>query len=254
MNHAVISLRAVTLDYPVFDAARSFRQNLRSSVGGLIRRDPNTSRGASIRALSELNLDIMNGDRVGLLGPNGAGKSTFLRVLAGGYQPTTGEIIVHGKVSSLLGMGIGIDPDETGYENIITGCLLLGMSRRQIDREIAAIVDFSDLGPYVYMPVRTYSNGMWVRLAFAIATSINPDILLIDEVLGGGDAKFTARAEARITSLMTAASALVLASHANELLKRFCNKGLVLVAGSVRYFGPIDDAVAAYDAWLAEGK
>jgi len=249
-----ISLRDVNLEYPVFDADRSFRTTLlRGSVGGLIGRSRGGRPRTVVRALSDLNLDILNGDRVGLMGPNGAGKSTLLRVLAGAYQPSSGELIVRGRVSTLLGMGVGIDVDETGHENIVTGCLLLGLDKRDSERVLEDVVSFCELGQYIHMPVRTYSSGMLVRLMFGIATSINPDILLIDEVLGVGDARFAAKAEARVTKLMTQASALVLASHGNELLRRFCNKGLFLVEGTLRYYGPIDDAIAAYDTWLTEG-
>jgi len=250
---AAISLRSVTLEYPIFDADRSFRTTLlRGSVGGRIGRSERAERRTVVRALSNLSLDICRGDRVGLLGPNGAGKSTLLRTLAGSYAPTSGELHVHGRISTLLGLGVGIDPDETGYENIVTGCLLLGLNGNQIDRVAADVIEFCELGPYIYMPVRTYSSGMLVRLAFGIATSVQPDILLIDEVLGVGDAKFAAKAEARVTRLMSSASALVLASHGNELLRRFCNKGLVLVAGTMHYFGPIDDAIESYDRWVRE--
>ena len=254
-SEVAISLCDINLDYPVFDASRSFRSTLlRASVGGLIGRSRDDQRATVIRALSGLTLDIRRGDRVGLLGPNGAGKSTLLRLLAGAYQPSSGELTVRGRISTLLGMGAGLDHDETGYENIVTGTLLLGLSGRDIARVVDDVVSFSELGPYIHMPIRTYSSGMLVRLMFGIATSITPDVLLIDEVLGVGDAKFAAKAEARITKLMTEASALVLASHGNELLRRFCNKGLLLVAGSLVYYGPIDDAIAAYSEWQVSGQ
>jgi ABC-2 type transport system ATP-binding protein/lipopolysaccharide transport system ATP-binding protein len=247
-----ISLRGVTLDFPIYDSDRSLKKLfLKTHVGGLINRNPSRTGHATVRALSEITLDIEHGDRVALLGPNGAGKSTLLRVMAGGYVPTSGTIAVRGRVSSLLAMGIGIDPEETGYENIVTGCLMLGMSHLEIEAKTPEIIEFCDLGPYIYMPVRTYSSGMMVRLSFAIVTAVNPDILLIDEVLGVGDAKFAAKAQARIERLMESASALVLASHANELLRRFCNKGAFLTAGSLACYGPIEDAISAYQAWLA---
>jgi ABC-type polysaccharide/polyol phosphate transport system ATPase subunit len=252
-SEAAISLRGVTLDYPIFDADRSFRTALlRGRVGGLIRRD-SSERRTAVRALSDLTLDIFRGDRVALIGPNGAGKSTLLRTLSGSYVPTTGDLRVRGRVSSLLGLGVGIDPDETGHENIITGGLLLGLNRGQIDRIVEDVAEFCELGEYLAMPVRTYSSGMLVRLAFGIATAITPDILLIDEVLGVGDARFAAKAEARMTRLMSSASALVLASHSHELLRRFCNKGLFIVGGSIQCFGTIDEAVDAYARWVADG-
>jgi len=247
-----ISLQGVNLDFPIYDPDRSLRKLLlKTSVGGLIRNDPSTGGRATVRALSDITCEIENGDRVALIGPNGAGKSTLLKVMAGGYVPTSGAVSVRGRVSSLLAMGVGIDSEETGYENITTCCLLLGMSPREIEQKAAEIVEFCELGQYMYMPVRTYSSGMMIRLSFAIVTAIHPDILLIDEVLGVGDASFAAKAQARVERLMERASALVLASHSNELLKRFCNKGLFLVSGGMQYFGPIEESIEHYQAWLA---
>jgi ABC-type polysaccharide/polyol phosphate transport system ATPase subunit len=247
-----ISLRDVTLDFPIYDPDRSLRRLLlKTSVGGLIRNDQTHGGRASVRALSDISCEIANGDRVALIGPNGAGKSTLLKVMAGGYTPSTGGITVRGRISSLLAMGVGIDSEETGYENITTCCLLLGMSPREIERKTPEIVDFCELGQYMYMPVRTYSSGMMIRLSFAIVTSVNPDILLIDEVLGVGDAAFAAKAQARVERLMERASALVLASHSNELLTKFCNKGLFLVSGAMHYFGPIQEAIERYQRWIA---
>ena len=252
-NGTAISLRDVTLDFPIYDPDRSFRKLLlKTSVGGLIRNEQNHGGRVSVRALSDITCEIEKGDRVALIGPNGAGKSTLLKVMAGGYIPSAGSITVRGRISSLLAMGVGIDPEETGYENITIGCLLLGMTPREIEKKMPEIIDFCELGQYIYMPVRTYSTGMLVRLSFAIVTSVNPDILLIDEVMGVGDAKFATKAQARVERLMDSASALVLASHSNELLMTFCNKGLVLISGAMQFFGPIGEAIECYQQWLAQ--
>ncbi|MEQ9589871.1 MAG: ABC transporter ATP-binding protein [Parvibaculaceae bacterium] len=220
---------------------------MKNGVGGLIRNDSSTGGRTTIQALSNINLEMYPGDSVGLVGPNGAGKSTLLQVLAGGYHPSGGVLETNGTVSSLLTLGVGIDPEETGYENIMTSGLYLGLSRRQMRAIIPDIAEFCELGQYLYMPVRTYSSGMSVRLSFAIATSIRPDILIVDEIIGAGDAKFASKAHNRIEKLMSSANTLVLASHSNDVIRTFCNKALYLDKGKVQFFGDVDEAIDAYE-------
>lgn len=243
-----IKLDSVSVEFPIYDPDRSLRRIvMKNGVGGLIRNDSSSGGRTTIQALSNINLEMYPGDSVGLVGPNGAGKSTLLQVLAGGYHPSGGVLETNGTVSSLLTLGVGIDPEETGYENIMTSGLYLGLSRRQMRAIIPDIAEFCELGQYLYMPVRTYSSGMSVRLSFAIATSIRPDILIVDEIIGAGDAKFASKAHNRIEKLMSSANTLVLASHSNDVIRTFCNKALYLDKGKVQFFGDVDEAIDAYE-------
>lgn len=247
-----IELKDVWVEFPIYETDRSFRQALfRSTVGGLVSTRNGKGGRTSVRALSGINLSIREGDRIGLLGPNGAGKSTLLKVLAGGYEPTSGTADVQGRVSSLLSMGAGMDYDESGFANIATCCLLMGMSQRELSRKRDEIIAFSELGDFIHLPVRTYSAGMIVRLSFAIATAPESEIFLVDEVISVGDARFTEKARARITDLMRKASILVLASHSNEIIKTFCDKAVFMKGGEIMFFGDVDEAIVRYDQWIA---
>jgi ABC-2 type transport system ATP-binding protein/lipopolysaccharide transport system ATP-binding protein len=247
---SAISLDRACVDFPIYDPDRSFRSLLlKSGVGGLISR--NSRNRASISSLSDITLEVQRGDRVGLIGPNGAGKSTMLKLMAGTYAPSSGRVATTGKISALLTLGVGMDPDETAYENILSCGLLLGLTRNEVKAKIPDIEEFCDLGAFMHLPVRTYSSGMMIRLSFAIATAVDPDILLIDEIIGVGDAKFAAKAQRRIENLMANANCLVLASHSTETLLTFCTKGIFLLEGKVQFFGPIQDAVTRYNEWVS---
>lgn len=249
---ASITLDRVCVDFPIYDSDRSLRKLLfRSSIGGAVRRDEKRRNRPFVRALDEISFDLKEGDRVGLIGHNGAGKSTLLRVMSGAYRPSSGTIDLEGTVSALLTLGVGFDPEETGYENIHNGCLLLGLSPVEIRERIEEIAAFTELGDYLSMPTRTYSSGMQVRLSFAIATAIDPDILLLDEILGAGDAAFTIKARQRIDTLMERASLLVVATHANSLIEQLCNKAIFLRSGRVEEFGPVEKTLKAYEKLLA---
>src|SRR5579863_4617405 len=227
-----IVLDRVCVDFPIYDSDRSLRKLLfRTSIGGAVTQDATRRHRLTVRALDNISLELNEGDRLGLIGHNGAGKSTLLRVMSGAYSPSAGRIRVDGLVSALLTLGMGIDVEDTGYANIYNGGLLMGMRPAQIRDRVAEIADFTELGEYLHMPVRTYSTGMQVRLAFAIATSLEPDILLLDEVLGAGDAGFMIKAARRIEQLMAKASVLVLASHSNEVIREFCNNAVLLRSG-----------------------
>ncbi len=223
----------------------------RSSVGGVVRRDESRRNRPTVRALDELSFELADGDRVGLIGQNGAGKSTLLRVMSGAYRPSSGSIEVEGTVSALLTLGIGFDPEETGYENIHNGCLLVGMSPTEIREKMDEIADFTRLGDYLSMPARTYSSGMQLRLSFSIATALDPEILLLDEIMAAGDAAFITKARQRIDNLMEQASLLVLTSHSSETIRQFCNKAIFLRSGHVEEFGPVESTLNAYEQWLA---
>lgn len=186
-----------------------------------------------IQALNDINLEIHSGDRVGLYGHNGAGKTSLLRMIAGIYEPTGGELEVSGRISSLLDVALGMDMEATGYENILMRGMILGLSTEQIRKLTPSIVEFSGLGDFVAVPVRTYSSGMVLRLAFSIVTSIQPDILLLDEWLSVGDADFVQKAEERMRSLVDSASILVLASHSRPVIEDVCNIIVTLEHGKI---------------------
>jgi ABC-type polysaccharide/polyol phosphate transport system ATPase subunit len=249
---AAIVLYKVCVDFPIYDSDRSLRKLLfRSGVGGIIRKDESRRNRVTIRALDDLSFELREGDRLGLIGQNGAGKSTLLKVMSGGYRPSSGTIGIEGEIASLLTLGIGFDVEDTGLDNIYTGCLFFGMSPAQIRDKTEEIAEFTELGEYLKMPVRTYSSGMQVRLSFAIATAIDPDILLLDEVLGAGDAQFITKAQQRIERLMSRASLMVLASHSNAVVRQLCNKAIYLRAGHVEEFGDVQSVIAAYERYVA---
>lgn len=245
---ARIHLDSVSVEFPVYNiSARSFKKNfLRLATGGAVVKD--TKQHVMVNALSNLSITIEHGDQVGLLGHNGAGKSTFLRLLANIYEPTHGNISIAGNVSAMLNLMQGIETELTGYENIILRGTLLGLTRQEIDQHTDEITELTGLGDYLAMPVRTYSSGMMVRLAFAISTSVKPNILLIDEIFANGDSEFMTIMRARMQSLVNRSSIVVMATHFDHLLKEFCNKGLLLENGQVKYFGPIDEALEIYHA------
>lgn len=244
-----ISLNGVSVEFPIYDMDRSFRSLLlKARVGGAIHTDERQR--TTVKSLLNLTFDVAPGDRLAVLGPNGAGKSTLLKVMAGAYAPSSGTVEIRGRVSTLLSLGLGLDMDETAYENIFICGLLLGLSPHEIKEITPEIEEFCELGDYMHLPIRTYSTGMLIRLSFAIATSVRPDILLVDEVIGAGDARFAAKAERRIKQLMAKANVLVLASHSNETLRTFCSKGVFLLNGELQFFGPIEGAIEAYDRWV----
>lgn len=234
---ASIILDRISVEFPIFNlSGRSFKnQLLRLSTGGKLGQDENSR--VIVKALDEISLKIEHGDRVGVVGPNGAGKSTLLRVIAQIYEPTVGEVQIDGRISPLLELMLGMDLESTGYENIIIRGLILGLNHKQIKAKVADIAEFSDLGDYLSVPVRTYSAGMKVRLAFAIATSVKPDILVLDEILGAGDAQFMKKAKERINDLIENSSIVILASHNNDIISRVCNKVICMQSGKIKYFG-----------------
>jgi ABC-type polysaccharide/polyol phosphate transport system ATPase subunit len=237
----------VTVDFPIYGSQKSFRTELFArATGGFIRRDGPRHTRVVVRALENVSLKLGHGDRLGILGHNGAGKSTLLRVLAGVYVPVGGRVVSEGRVSPLFNTSPGLDLDDTGYENIVTCGLLLGMSRQEIARKTPDIAEFSELGDYLNLPVRAYSTGMVTRLGFAIATAIDPEILLLDEGLGAGDARFADRAKRRVDALIERTSILVLASHSETLIRSLCNRAVLLTAGRVVMVSGVDDVIEAY--------
>jgi lipopolysaccharide transport system ATP-binding protein len=230
---ASISLQACSLNLPVYGTGnRSLKQMVMSAAtGGRIASD--SRQITVVEALKDISLEIRAGDRIGLLGHNGAGKTTLLRLLGGVYEPSGGAITIEGRVTSLIDVTLGMDFEATGYENILLRGLMLGISRPEIRGLTPEIAEFSGLGGYLSMPVRTYSSGMVLRVAFSIVTSVHPDILLMDEWLSVGDADFVKKAEERLKKLVDKASILVLASHNAKIIKDLCNVTVLLEHGRI---------------------
>jgi ABC-type polysaccharide/polyol phosphate transport system ATPase subunit len=241
----------VHVSFRIYDSHRSLRKTLLDRVtGGIIQRQGSRQEEVVIKALNGVSLRLEDGDRVGLLGHNGAGKSTLLKVLAGIYEPTAGRVLVAGNITTLFTAMPGYAPDDTGYENVITAGLLLGLSRAGIMRKIPEIEEFSGLGEYLDLPARTYSSGMLVRLGFALATALDPGVLLMDEGIGAGDAEFAERAKKRMQDFIGRSRLMVIASHSNDLLRSTCNKAALMSAGRIVSFGPVADVLEDYDAMI----
>ncbi len=246
MNMASIEFNDVCVDFPIYNAnGRSLKKRLlQVATGGQLGADQQGR--VIVRALEGLSFTLNDGDRLGLVGHNGAGKSTLLRLLSGVYSPSSGVARVKGELGSLIDISLGIDPEATGRENIYIRGALLGMSKRRIDDELDSIIEFSDLGDFVDMPVRTYSSGMHLRLAFAVSTIMRPEILLMDEWLSVGDEGFKHKAETRMTDLVQSTNILVLATHSRDLLLHTCNKALWLEHGKIRMQGDVTTIAQAY--------
>ncbi len=201
------------------------------ATGGILAKD--AANRVVVRALDNLNFEFAEGDRVGLIGNNGSGKSTLLQVLAGIYEPVSGQLKVDGRITSMLGISLGMDAEVTGVENIYLRGQLMGLSRRQIDTMVDDIADFAGIGDFLNLPLRTYSSGMAMRLAFAVATSVDADIILMDEWLSVGDAEFVNKAKAKLTQMLGKARLVVIASHNHAMIKDQCNIILTLEHGRI---------------------
>ncbi|HIW95447.1 MAG TPA: ABC transporter ATP-binding protein [Candidatus Corynebacterium gallistercoris] len=234
------------VDFPIFDAkTRSMKQTVLGAAGGAIGR--NAQNTVMVEALRDVNLHLREGDRVGLVGHNGAGKSTLLRLLSGIYEPTRGSAVVKGRVAPVFDLGVGMDPEISGYENIVIRGLFLGQTRKSMRRKMDEIAEFSELGDYLAMPLRTYSTGMRIRLALGVVTSIDPEILLLDEGIGAVDAAFMAKARKRLEDMVQRSGILVFASHSNEFLAQLCDSALWIDHGQIKQAGAVDEVVEAYE-------
>ncbi len=230
---AHINAKNLIVDFPIYGAASRSLKNvvLHSATGGSLAKD--ASDRVVVRALNDLSFEIREGDRVGLLGHNGSGKSTLLRVLAGGYEPVSGTLDMEGSVASMLSISLGMEGEATGYENIIMICTLMGLEPSKIDELMPEITEFTELGEYLSMPLRTYSSGMHMRIPFAVATAVKADIVLMDEWLSVGDESFSKKAQTRLKEMLDSAKILVLASHDKALLENNCNRIFHLEHGSL---------------------
>lgn len=257
-----ICLRNVSVEIPIYSGLdrslklsmfRSARvANMRRSAGGTIDRDRRNR--IVIRALDGVSVDLADGDRVALLGRNGAGKSTLLRVMAKVMEPSSGAVRIDGRTSTLFNLAGLMDPELPGRDNVFYAGAMIGIPRSRLKELMPGIEAFAELGDFFHMPVRTYSAGMTVRLGFAVATCIEPDILLMDEVIGAGDAHFVDKAIQRAQRLYQKSNILVVASHDPALLHGLCNKGMILDRGKVVATGTLDDVSRIYaeGSWAIE--
>lgn len=245
MKKISLDVRNLIVDIPVFDPTRSLRKLVYNQyIGGTIQK--NAKKRVCIRALDNISFSLHEGDRLGLIGHNGAGKSTLLNVLAGIYLSYSGIIRREGKVTPLFNPRIGLDMDDNGYENIYTIGMYLGLSKKILDAKKEDIIEFSQLGDYIYLPVRTYSVGMLLRLSFAIVTALEPEILLMDEDIGGGDANFEKSTKERLDNFYKQAGIIIVASHSDALIQRICNKAILMEHGKIVKMGPVDEVLAHY--------
>jgi ABC-type polysaccharide/polyol phosphate transport system ATPase subunit len=249
-----LRLRGVSVEFPIYQgSSRSLKNALlyTSSRGNLAR---DALARITVRALNDVSFDVANGDRLGLIGPNGAGKTTLLKILAGVFEPTQGSFVAAGQVSSLLDTSVGLQGDATGRENIILRGMFMGIRPRDMRQMADEIGEFTDLGHYLDMPVRTYSSGMMLRLGFAISTCIPPDILIMDEWLSAGDAHFLEKAQRRIEGFVKDSSILVLASHSMGLIEQWCNRAILLHEGQVKAVGSVKEVAAVYQRMVEAGN
>tara|TARA_A100001037_G_scaffold298122_1_gene321312 strand:- start:964 stop:1743 length:780 start_codon:yes stop_codon:yes gene_type:complete len=239
-----VELKNVSVNLPIYDAdSRILRKALfKRRTGGDLSIGPEVF----VRALKNISFRLEDGDRIGLIGHNGSGKTTLLRLLAGVYAPTAGEILIEGRISALLNAGLGIDMEDTGYENIANIGLMLGLTMAQVRERRNEIGKFSGLGEYLALPVRTYSAGMLLRLSFAVVTAIEPEILLLDEGLGAGDLEFAEAAQNRIGMLIDRVRVLVLASHSEDMIRQFCNRAVLLEQGEIVVAGHVGEVLDIY--------
>lgn len=242
MTH--IKLVNASVTFSIYNAkTRSVRNEIINAIGGKIERGNNNT---YIKALDSISLKIKDGDRVGLIGHNGAGKSTLLKLLAGIYEPTSGWAEVKGTVSSLTDIMMGMDPEISGYDNILMRCILMGMSFTEAKGKIDEIIHFSELESSIDLPMRTYSTGMSMRLAFSVATSITPDILIMDEMIGAGDAGFIEKARLRSLDLIEKTKIMIISSHDMKIIRDVCNRIIWLEKGQIIMDDEASKVIKAY--------
>ena len=244
---ALIDVQSISISLPIYNTrGRALKTEiLRRTVGGNIEH-PKDRRVTVIQALDDVTLRVNDGDRVGLVGRNGAGKTTLLRVMSRIYPPTSGTVRILGSISSMTDLSVGMNPEATGYENIIMRGIMLGLTNKQAAALIPDVEEFTELGEYLELPIRTYSAGMMLRLAFAVSTATRPEIIILDEMITAGDAIFVEKARARIANLIKHAAILVLATHDDATLRRFCTVAVWMDSGRVAATGDIDSVLARY--------
>src|SRR3954469_13094397 len=247
-KEAEVALENVSVSFPIYHAgSQSLKKNiLFRGSGGHMASDANHR--IIVEALRNVSMQFRAGDRVALVGSNGAGKTTLLRVMAGVYEPVSGIVRSRGRISPMFDISLGIDSEVSGYDNIRLRGLILGLTASEIEERMGDIVEFTELGDYLDIPVRTYSAGMMTRLTFAVATCFSPEILLMDEWILAGDAGFLAKAQHRVEAFVEQAGILVLASHSTEICRRWCNKAVWMERGEVRMAADIDAVLDSYSS------
>jgi ABC-type polysaccharide/polyol phosphate transport system ATPase subunit len=248
-NSNAVEIRDLGIRY---DLRLTKRTTLKGSLAGMLRRS--NAHENHFWALRHMNLTLAHGESLAVIGPNGAGKSTLLLALAGILQPSEGEIVTNGRVSTLLTLGAGFEMDLTGRDNIDLAGAFLGIPQDQMDALTPGIIEFADIGAFMDAPVKTYSSGMRARLGFSIATAITPDILLLDEVLGTGDQVFRARSQARVRELVGKARAIVLVTHDLSFVTEFCNRAILVERGQLIQEGGPAEIVGLYRDRVAQRK
>lgn len=242
---AFIDFQKVCVDFPIFNATNRSLKNtiIQSATGGRV---DFGAKETIVRSLDNVSFKINPGDRVGLIGHNGAGKSTLLRVLSRVYVPTSGQAVIFGSIGSLVDISLGIDPEATGRENILLRGVLMGLKRSEVLSRIDEIIEFSELGNFIDVPVRTYSSGMHLRLAFSVSTIIRPEILVMDEWLSVGDDRFNQKAAKRLEEMVEHSQILVIASHSRQLVEQVCNRVLWFEHGKLIADGDPREISSAY--------
>lgn len=244
-----INLKNIYLNFPVYEAnSLSIRNAVRNAGRDLISKSKiDLENGSFVKGLEDINLSIEHGDKVALIGSNGSGKTTLLKLISGIYSPSSGNIEKEGKISCMLDIGFGFEPDATGYENIYITNIFKGLLKKDIDKILPEIEEFSGIGEFLNMPFRTYSSGMQARLAFSCAIANSPEILLIDEFFSTGDADFLKKSENRILEMMNSSSILLFASHNLDMLNKICNKGILMKDGKIEDYGEINTIIEKHN-------
>lgn len=206
----------------------------------------------SFWALNEVSFELLKGEALGILGPNGSGKSTLLKLIAGVTEPSTGTVKVEGRIAPLIELGAGFHAELTGRENIYINGSILGLKRAEIDMRMAEIIDFAELNEFIDTPIKHYSSGMFMRLGFSVAVHVDPQVLLIDEILAVGDAPFQAKCFAKMAEFKEKEVTMVVVSHASEQIREFCTKGMVMWQGQQKFFGPMTEAIEVYGQLLSD--
>lgn len=244
MTNISLSLEKVGV---TFEGQCNAQDSLKGWLANQLSKRSETPKYYRVEALNDINLKIHHGERVGLIGLNGAGKSTLLKVMAGIYPPTSGTIATQGHVCPMFEFATGFEMSQSGWDNIRIRGMLLGMTSEEIEAKLPEIAEFTELGEFLNYPVRTYSSGMFIRLAFAVSTSINPEILLIDEVMGAGDIRFAEKAKRRMFEFMNQGKILVFSTHNFDLLRDFCERTVWIKKGEIVEDGNTEKVINNYN-------
>jgi len=242
----MITIKNVTMDFDLdLNRVNSIKEWFVSKITG-------QSKRVKFRALDNVNFEIRKGQVVGVIGSNGSGKSTLLKIISGVYKPTSGSVQINGNIAPLLELGSGFDPELTGRENIVLNGAILGYSKEYLEQRQREIIEFAEMGDFIDVPVKTYSSGMTTRLAFSVATAVNPEILIVDEILAVGDEAFQRKSFARMMELMGNGATVLFVSHTLAQIRKLCDMVVWLDKGKVRMIGEADEVCAAYEYFMSD--